>query len=93
MGKWNVEYTDTFAGEANYSWVKREVIEIPNSADIRTPRARIMKAAKKAVGISGLRGRVSDYGDGFEFRPYRMLTVMFVSWHDCGGTCEQCRDE
>ena len=25
----SVEYTDTFAGEANYSWVRRAVVEMP----------------------------------------------------------------
>jgi hypothetical protein len=27
--KYAVEYTDTFAGEANYSWVRRAIIEAP----------------------------------------------------------------
>lgn len=28
MDKWNVELTDTFGGEANYSWVRRATIEV-----------------------------------------------------------------
>ena len=27
--KFNVEYTDTFSGEANYAWVKRATITMP----------------------------------------------------------------
>ena len=29
MNKYDVEYTDTFAGESNYCWVKRAVITMP----------------------------------------------------------------
>jgi hypothetical protein len=41
-----------------------------------------MRRAKKAVGISGLRGKTYDYGDMIEFRPYGMATVMFVTVDD-----------
>ena len=29
---YDVEYTDTFAGEANYSWVRRAVVSVPDLA-------------------------------------------------------------
>ena len=93
---YNVEYTDTFDGAANYSWVRRATINPGWSepADvgscghvsrraIRSNRQRaIMRAAKRAVGLSGVRGRVNDYGDMIEFRPHRMATVMFVTYDD-----------
>jgi hypothetical protein len=70
----NVEYTDTFGGESNYSWVRRAEIEVPDDAS----RALIMRRAKASVGITGCRGTRSGWGDGFEFRPYGICTVMFV---------------
>lgn len=78
MAKWDVEYTDTFGGEANYSWVRRATVETKPNAS----RPTIMRAAKAALGLTGLRGRTADMGDTFEFRPYRSCTVLFVTWHD-----------
>lgn len=69
-----VEYTDTFGGEANYSWLRRATI--PSTGSQRA----VMRRAKAAVGLSGVRGVTHDYGDMIEFRPYGMCTVMFVNW-------------
>lgn len=70
-----VEFTDTFGGEANYSWVKRATLTFPVGASDRA----IMRAAKQAMGLSTVRGRLDKHGDSFDFRPYRSATVMFVS--------------
>jgi len=70
-----VEYTDTFGGEANYCWVRRATLDIPDG----TGRRAIMRRAKAAMGISGLRGRSYSHGDMWEFRPYRCCTVMFAN--------------
>ena len=70
-----VEYTDTFGGEANYCWVKRATLTLPVGISDRA----IMRRAKAAVGLSGDRGRTHNNGDMFEFRPYRSCTVMFVT--------------
>lgn len=75
MNSYSVEYTDTFGGEANYCWVKRAVITVCDTA----PRAVIMRNAKAAVGITGLRGETMEYGDTIEFKPYGMCTVMFIT--------------
>ena len=88
-----VELTDTFGGEANYCWVRRARIESPDWDTFkdwdgngrREPRAyqrTVMRRAKAAVGLSGVRGRTSRCGDGYEFRPYGLLQVMFVTWED-----------
>lgn len=93
---YNVEYTDTFGGEANYCWVRRAKVTMPEmtyygydeSTNGSYPRAKriydreLMRRAKAAVGITGARGRRDDYGDTLEFRPYRCATVMFVTWRD-----------
>lgn len=73
---WNVEFTDTFGGEANYCWVKRETVMLPE----RATQKQTLRAAKAAVGLSGVRGTVDSYGDGYTFRPYRQATIMFVNW-------------
>jgi hypothetical protein len=93
---YTVELTDTFGGDANYSWVRRvtinpgwsEFADIGSAAPVtrrmnrRNRQRAIMRAAKRAVGLSGVRGVTSEYGDGFEFRPYGMCQVMFVQWDD-----------
>ena len=75
--KFQVEYTDTFGGEANYSWVRRAEIELPESAS----NLAIMRKAKAAVGINGCKGRSYWNGnDSAEFRPYGICAVMFVQF-------------
>jgi hypothetical protein len=77
--KYNVEYTDTFCGEANYSWVDRKIITVPEN----WPLHRIMREAKASVGITGLKGRSYWEGDmSAEFRPRGLCTVLFVHWHE-----------
>lgn len=94
MNKHNVEYTDTFAGEANYCWVKRATVHMPElthygydggtnySKASKTYERELMKRAKAEMGLTGVRGRVFRYGDAIEFRPYGMATVMFISYAD-----------
>lgn len=92
--KYQIEYTDTFAGEANYCWVRREIITMPEmthygyDGSTNYVKARkvydreLMRRAKAAVGLTGVRGTVSNCGDMIEFRPYRSCTIMFITWHD-----------
>lgn len=80
--KWNVEYTDTFSGEANYSWIRRGEVElIPHEPDhvyssaVSVARARraynreLVMKAKALVGLTGTRGRM-----------YNSRTVMFITF-------------
>lgn len=94
MTKYHVEYTDTFAGEPNYSWVRRATITMPELTHYgydgssgyakanRTYQRELMRRAKAAVGLTGVQGRTYDHGDIYVFRPYRSNTVMFVTWLD-----------
>ena len=89
----DVEYTDTFGGEANYCWVRRATVTVPElphygytgSTDGSYAKAdkaqshELMRKAKAAVGLTGVRGVTSQFGEGLEFRPYGMATVMFVT--------------
>jgi len=74
MITWNCEYTDTFAGEANYSWVERATFTMPEGAS----DLAVMRAAKRALGLSGVRCRVDCVGEGWELRPYGSATVAFI---------------
>lgn len=72
----HIEYTDTFGGEANYSWVNRQTINMPDSLGNRA----IMRRAKRAVGLTGVRGTTYNHGDMIEFKPHRSCTVMFITF-------------
>ena len=92
--KYDVEYTDTFAGEANYSWVRRATINMPELTHYgydgatnyckanKIYRRELMRRAKAAVGLTGARGRTDDYGEMIDFRPYRSCTVLFITAKD-----------
>jgi hypothetical protein len=96
LATFNVEYTDTFGGEANYSWVRRATVTVPDlthygytgSTDGSYSKANkaqsreLMRRAKAAVGLTGVRGVTSDIGGTLEFRPYGMCTVMFVTYSE-----------
>jgi len=90
---WDVEYTDTFGGEANYSWVRRDTVTMPEMTHYgydggtnygkcnRIYQRELMRKAKAAVGLTGARGKTYWHGDAGEFRPYGSCTVLFISWH------------
>lgn len=69
-----VEITDTFGGEANYSWVTRHKVKAS------TVRGAICKLARD----SGLHWRrESDYGDCVRYDSASGATCAFVSdWDD-----------
>lgn len=90
MDVYSVEYTDTFGGEANYGWVRRAEVHMPELThygyDGGTGYAKankfyqreLMRQAKAKVGLTSVRGSLCDTGEGIEFRPYRSCTVMFI---------------
>lgn len=94
MNTYDIEYTDTFAGEANYCWVKRASVSMPELTHYgydgatnyvranRTYQRELMRKAKAAIGLTGARGTVQNYGDMIEFCPYRSCTVMFITYRD-----------
>lgn len=92
--KYEYEYTDTFGGEANYGWVKRGTVTMPElthygytgSADGSYTRANkaanreLMRRVKAELGLTGVRGVTAWHGDECVFRPYGMATVLFITW-------------
>lgn len=80
---YRVEVTDTFGGEANYSWVHRhELPYFPAQPDGFVKRSQLVRAAKKAEGWTGVRCDTVDMGDTIEVRPRGACMVMFIHWHD-----------
>lgn len=55
----HIEHTDTFAGEANYSWVIRKSFD----SEDQTKASQIIRKAKSLLGISGIRHKKEDFGD------------------------------
>ena len=94
MHTYNVEYTDTFAGEANYSWVRRASVTMPELTHYgydgangytkanRAFNRELMRRAKAAIGLTGTRGRVDHHGDMIEFHPYGAATVLFITYSE-----------
>lgn len=76
--KYQAEYTDTFGGDANYGWCYRYIIDLPDKASKR----QICRAAKKAAGLSGVRGVWDTWGGVCSFRPYRSCTILFATYYE-----------
>ena len=70
---YEIEMTDTFGGEANYSWVRRENF----SADASASNRLLVMRAKKILGITA-RHETDDFGDEIVIRPRGMAVVIFV---------------
>lgn len=71
-----IEVTDTFGGEANYSWVKRYNFE----TGITDSMLKIVRDAMKVSGYSGCRTRKQDSGDTIRLDFVGMNVVMFITW-------------
>jgi len=96
MHTYEYEYTDTFAGEANYCWVKRGKVHVPelthygytgssdgsySKAD-KAQRRQVMTLVKRDIGLTGVRGRVEEWGDCVVFKPYGMNSIVFITFSD-----------
>jgi hypothetical protein len=73
--QYQAELTDTFGGEANYSWVKRVTFEAP--ADAKTPL--LVRRAKRALGLIG-RHKSEEYGDMVKLTFGRDCIVAFITF-------------
>ena len=66
-----VELTDTYGGEANYSWVTRRLVRATT----------LMGAARKMAREAGLHvHRTADYGDSARYDSASCATCMFINW-------------
>ena len=68
------EVTDTFGGEANYSWCRCKELCIKDNASRRS----IIRKAKQVLGINSRHVSVEDYGDAYTLR-FPENIVVFIS--------------
>ena len=69
-----IEVTDTFGGEANYSWVKEILISTPKPLSDRA----IVRRAKAALGWSGVRCNRENHGDTIALWQRNACWVCFI---------------
>ena len=69
------EHTDTFGGDANYSWVNRAEFPIIPATD-----RMIVRKAKAFAGFTGIPSRVEKYGDTIAIYPRGLCQVCFVTF-------------
>jgi hypothetical protein len=74
--KYQAELTDTFVGEANYSWVKRVQFMADESASERV----LVRMAKKLLGYTNYPCTKYSMGDVIELRPHGECTVIFIDY-------------
>jgi len=96
MHTYEYEYTDTFCGEANYCWVKRGKVHVPELAYYgytgstdgsygkadKAQRRQVMTLVKRDLGLTGVRGTAEQGGDCLTFKPYGMATVLFITFSE-----------
>lgn len=72
--KYKVEMTDTFGGEANYSWVKRAEFECDDEK-------KLVHEAKATLEIVGLKCYKEVTGEMITLRPSGLNQIIFITWH------------
>lgn len=79
------EYTDTFGGEANYSWVRRGSLSwagYDSTPEGKRAMRCLIREAKAAVGLTGVRCEKEEWGDTIALRPRGLRMVLFINWED-----------
>ena len=74
--KVNVEVTDTFGGESNYSWVRRYSFMVPDCLS----NYSVVRRVKKYIQWNGCRTVTENYGDTITLRPQGMCQVAFITF-------------
>ena len=92
MHTYSIEVTDTFAGEANYCWVRRYTVTTPELTHYgydgatnygkanRAYNRELVKRAKAAAGWTNSRCTVEHNGDTITIRPRGICQVMFINF-------------
>ena len=94
MHTYEIEITDTFGGEANYSWVKRQSFDMPelthygydgstNYAKANKVYSReLVKRAKRIAGWTNWRCKIENWGDTLRIEPQGSCLVAFVTYQE-----------
>lgn len=92
MNEYTYEYTDTFAGEANYSWVKRGSVSVGDinhygydgaygyAQANRRMETHAVRKVKAALELTGVRCKRELWGEMIVLRPYGSNTILFISF-------------
>ena len=72
------ELTDTFGGEANYSWVKRGTLPVKEE----TTELSIVRGVKKALGMENVKCKRVSSWNMIELRPHGICAVIFITFVD-----------
>ena len=79
------EITDTFSGEANYSWVRRGVIRCAPGESYSDLSA--VRRVKKAIDWNNVPCKRVDLGDTIALYPRGSCIVCFIEFRE-HGSCE-----
>ena len=71
------EMTDTFGGEANYSWVRRSECEADGASDFA-----IVRRIKRQLGLGGVRCTREILGETIVLRPVGACVVIFIDFRE-----------
>jgi hypothetical protein len=83
-----IEVTDTFGGEANYSWVKRYEIKLNE----KYSDYKIVREAKKLAGWTGLKCQREEFSDTIRLKPSKVCQVMFITFEVDGWNHASVKD-
>lgn len=92
--KFRYEYTDTLAGEANYCWVRRGNVDVPelthygydgSQGYVKADKAQtreLVRKVKAAIGLTGWKCDREDWGDTIVLRPRGRCEIVFIDYAD-----------
>jgi len=92
--QFSYEYTDTFNGEANYSWVKRGTVSVPelthygydgSNGYTRADKAQsrqVVRLVKAALGLTGVACKREEQGDTIALYPRGECSVIFINFEE-----------
>ena len=98
MNTYDVEYTDTFGGEANYCWVRRGSVTVPELTHYgfdgllhyatanRRQMVQVVRKVKAALSIAGMPCRREWIGETLALYPRGSCTVIFINYREANGT-------
>lgn len=66
--------TDIFCGEANYAWVRKGEVELPEGAS----DLALVRKVKRELGMEGVRCRKEEWGETLALYPFGQCVVVFI---------------
>ena len=92
--QFSYEYTDTFGGEANYCWVKRGTVSVPELTHYGYDRSRgytradkaqsrqVVRLVKAALGLTGVKCGREEWNGTIALYPYGANCVAFINYEE-----------